>query len=147
LSYLRHRQGDRREAITLLEKALDLKPDFWRGANDLAYLLAEDKADSAGLDRALQLALQARNFAPEEPSVLDTLGWVQYRRGNLDEARQWVLQALAASPDNAVINYHMGMIALDMGQKEQARQYLEKSLVGAEDFSGREEAEKALKKI
>lgn len=147
LGYLKQRKGDSQAAIALLEKALELKPDFWRGANDLAFLLAEATGDNADLDRALNLARQAHNLAPEDPSVLDTLGWVEYRRGNLREAQQWLRQSLAGGAVSPEVDYHMGMVSFDLGQKEQARQFLEKALSGTAEFSGKDKARKVLENI
>mgnify|MGYP003835723115 FL=1 len=147
LSYLKQQQGDRETAVSLLEQSLELKPDFWPAANDLAFLLATAGADSEELERALKLARRARNLAPEEPSVLDTLGWVEYRRGNLTEAEQWLRLALGGGAGGAEVAYHMGMVSFDLGQKEQARQFLQKALDAGVDFAGKEEARQTLDTI
>ncbi len=62
------------------------QPDvaFQRALNALAYLLAEDGQE---LDLALALISRALAQVPDDPSYLDTLGWVQYRRGRLPGSR------------------------------------------------------------
>ena len=47
-------------------------------ANDLAYFLSETNGDK---ERALQLAQVAKEAAPDEPHISDTLGWILYQRG------------------------------------------------------------------
>jgi tetratricopeptide (TPR) repeat protein len=147
LSYLKQRQGERAAAIALLKQAIEIKPDFWPAANDIAFLLADSAADREDLDQALSLARRARNLASDDPSVLDTLGWVEYCRGNLGEAEQWLRQALAAGAVGAEVDYHMGMISFGLGRKEQAREYLEKALAGGQEFLGRDQARQTLEEI
>jgi tetratricopeptide (TPR) repeat protein len=61
-------------------------------ANNLAWLYAVNRKK---LDRALELALSARSRQPDDPAVLDTLGFVYLRRGDYSAA-VITLQAAAA---------------------------------------------------
>ena len=57
---------------------LALSPRFAPAANNLAWILSEHGGDK---DKALALAQTAKELAPEDPQVSDTLGWIFYRRG------------------------------------------------------------------
>ncbi len=64
-------------------KALEINPDFAPAANNLAYLLSiQDK----NIDEALGYARKAKERLPEEPSVMDTLGWIYYKKALYDSA-------------------------------------------------------------
>ncbi|MEK7444148.1 MAG: tetratricopeptide repeat protein [candidate division NC10 bacterium] len=66
------------KARELYEKVLALSPRFAPAANNLAWILSEHGGDK---DKALALAQTAKELAPEDPQVSDTLGWIFYRRG------------------------------------------------------------------
>jgi Tfp pilus assembly protein PilF len=135
---------ENQKAARVYEAALARKPDFWPAANDLAWLLCDRGTTKADLDKALTLAQKALEIRPGEPVLLDTLGWVQYRKGDLERALPNLEQAQAKLPDHPEINYHLGMAYLSAGKREQARESLRKSLAAKGDFPGKEEAGKAL---
>ena len=99
------------------------------------------------LDRSLELAEKARSLKPDNPSVLDTLGWVNYRKGNMQQAVEWLKKAHDRSAGNPVINYHLGMAYSQIGNQEQAKQYLQTALVSKMAFPGRVEAERTIAAI
>ena len=72
-------RGDAAAAIAAYEKAIGLNGNLGQAKNNLAYLLAE--TPGGDLDRALELAQQARELAPDDPNAADTLGWVLLKRG------------------------------------------------------------------
>ena len=70
------------KAMDVYEAVLAKQPEMLLAANDLAFLLAEYGRKSGDLDKALALANKAMAQAQENPAVLDTLGWVYYKRGD-----------------------------------------------------------------
>ena len=98
-------------------------------------------------DRAKTLAEDAIKMQPNEPALIDTLGWVYFRMGDFGQARGLIEQALAAAPNSDVLNHHMGAVLVKLGQKDEAREKLRKALEGAEDYPGRGDAEKLLKEL
>ncbi len=70
--------GNDERAIELLEQALRERSDLNEGKNDLAFLLTRSGVD---LDRAVQLAQEARSALPDSPEVADTLGFAYLRKG------------------------------------------------------------------
>jgi lipopolysaccharide biosynthesis regulator YciM len=135
------------KAINELEHAVQIQPDLWATTNDLAYLLCEYGSGKKDLDRALALAEKARSMNPDSPSVFDTLGWVNYRKGDMQQAVEWLRKAQDRSAGNPVINYHLGMAYSRLGNPGKAKQFLQTALVSKVAFPGRDEAEKTMAAI
>ena len=131
-------------AAELYQQALTRRPDFWAAANDLAFVLSEYLATPENLNKALIAAQQALALRPGDPTVLDTLGWVHFRKGDTAMALDLLKKAQNKAPESPLLNYHLGMAHSRSGQTEQARVALKKSLAGKGGFPGRDEAEKTL---
>ena len=94
-----YEQSDRRaDAIVAYEKAIKLNDDLAMAKNNLAYLLAESGGD---LDRALELARQAKEQLPDDGNASDTLGWVMLKRGVPSVAIGYLEEALGRFPADA----------------------------------------------
>ncbi|MEA2083332.1 MAG: tetratricopeptide repeat protein [Thermodesulfobacteriota bacterium] len=135
------------QAMAVYEKALAENFRFWPAANNLAFLLCEYAPDPENLERALQLIQQAREMRPNEPKILDTLGWIYFKMGKSNLAAEIIGQALSAAPKNPVLNYHLGMVLADSGQKEEARKRLQDAVNSGEYFRDIEKAGEALKTL
>jgi tetratricopeptide (TPR) repeat protein len=131
-------------AIAELEQALRINPNLWKATNDLAYLLVDYGRGRQDIDRALTLAEKARSLSPESASIWDTLGWVNYRKGEMNQAVHWLGKAQARNPLNPVINYHLGMAYFHAGNPGKAKEYLQLSLASKISFPGKDEAQKTL---
>ena len=135
------RMGDFAKARDNYEKVLALDPNFVPALNNLAYIYSEKLNN---LDRAGELARKARDLAPAEPSVQDTLGWVFYRLGRYQEAADLLEQSASQSPDNGEIQFHLGMANYMMGRLDEARAALQKAVSVPDDFPGKDEAKSRL---
>jgi len=124
--------------------ALEINPDFAPAANNLAFNLADKDKD---IDKALQLARLAKEKLPDDPNVMDTLGWVYYKKGLYDSAIGEFSDSLTKLADNPVVNYHLGMAYYKKGDTARARDQLEKALSLQPDFPGSEEARKVLTQL
>jgi len=140
-------KGERSRAIDIYEKALKVDPEQWLVANDLAYVLSEGESSAKALERARELVQKALQQHPEEPKVLDTMGWVLYRQGEIDQALTYIRQAQGKDPEKSVLNYHLGKILYDQGRTDQAKEFLQAALSGKDQFSGRDDAQKTLESI
>jgi tetratricopeptide (TPR) repeat protein len=148
LGNIYERQGDDAKARATYEKALEANPEMWPAANNLAFLLAEtDNVTVSQLDQATVMALKAMNQQPENPVVLDTLGWIYYRRGNIPLALSYVEQAVSRTGDSPILNYHLAAVLDASGRTLEARAALEKALNTNEDFHGRDDAKALLEKL
>ncbi len=93
------------------------KPDYHNAYNALGYSLADRKLR---LPEARELVKKALEFAPADPFIQDSLGWVEFRSGNLALALQ-ILQGAYQSRQDAEIAAHLGEVMWSLGQQEQAR--------------------------
>ena len=111
-------------------------------ANNLAMLLATYKTDKASLDRARDLT---SGFATSnDSSLLDTNGWVRFKRREYQDAVAVLQRAVERAPDAKVIRYHLGMTELQLGHRDRALSNLESALTGPGTFAGADEARVAL---
>ena len=138
---LHERAGQYDEARAWYEKILELNPSFAPAANNLAYVLSEHLGDLA---KARQYAQIARDNAPQDPYIADTLGWILYRQGEY----QWAISLLMESVDRLENRpeylYHLGMAQYSLGQEAAARKSFEQALALSQDFAGMDEAKRIL---
>jgi tetratricopeptide (TPR) repeat protein len=143
LAGLYEKQGRIDEAIARYEALGKHAPRLEPLAdNNIAMLLATYKSDQASLDRARELT--AGFITSDNSSMLDTNGWVRYKRREYQDAMAVLERALERAPDSRVIRYHLGMTEIKLGQLERARTDLERALSGSAEFAGVEEARATL---
>jgi tetratricopeptide (TPR) repeat protein len=126
------------DAIALYEGAYRHHPHVAMVANNLAMLLVSYRTDRASLDRARDLTT---DFASSNNgTLLDTNGWVRFKRGEYTEALPVLDRAADRAPDSKEIRYHLGMAELHAGQTDRARANLETAVSGSAKFFGADEA-------
>ena len=99
-----------------MRRLIEIDPENAHAYNALGYTLA-DKTDR--LAEALELIEKALTLLPGDPFILDSLGWVHYRRGDLDLALEYLRLAMDQRPD-AEIAAHLGEVLWQLGDKDQA---------------------------
>jgi tetratricopeptide (TPR) repeat protein len=107
-----------------LRKVIKLKPDYAHAYNALGYTFADR---NIRLPEAHALIEQALKLAPEDPFIMDSMGWVLYRQGKTDAAIEVLQRAFALKPD-AEIAAHLGEVLWAAGQTEEARKVLSGAL-------------------
>ncbi len=115
-----HMSGNEAKAREGYEQLLEANPNFAPAANNLAYMLAEEE-DGKGLPRAFLLAQAARDAAPEDAQIADTLGWVLYKQGAYPRAEALFMEAAEKLPDNGEVIYHLGLAQKEMMKNDEAR--------------------------
>ena len=96
---------------------LELEPDNVRTLNALGYTLADQ---TTRYEEALGYINRAYAQEPNDPAIIDSLGWVQYRLGNLDEARSLLQRAWDMTQDSE-IGAHLGEVMWVQGDRDGAR--------------------------
>lgn len=107
-----------------LRQILQLEPENSQALNALGYLLA-DRTDR--LDEARPLITKALALSPDEPAILDSMGWLEFRSGNFPRAIEWLQRAFIMSND-AEIGAHLGEALWLNNQQEEARSIWQKAL-------------------
>ncbi len=99
-----------------LRKVLEKEPENAAALNALGYTLVDrtDRVEEGGeyIERAY--ALQ-----PDDPAIIDSMGWLRYRRGELAEAERYLRQAYSRLED-AEIAAHLGEVLWRQGKREEA---------------------------
>ncbi len=113
---LAEKLGNTDEMERLLRRIMAEKPQYHHAYNALGYSFADR---NVRLGEARQLIMKALEFAPDDPFITDSLGWVEFREGNKAEALRVLQKAYRARPD-AEIAAHLGEVLWSMGQREQA---------------------------
>ena len=108
--------GQLNEMERLLRQVITLKPDYHHAYNALGYSLAER---NIRLPEAKELIRKALTYAPTDPFIKDSMGWVEFRMGNKTEAASIFEAAYKAKPD-AEIAAHYGEVLWSMGQRDRA---------------------------
>jgi Flp pilus assembly protein TadD len=118
-------KNDLKSAQQYLEKANTLAPHDPLIQNNLAWVYA---LEGQNLDVALSLATQAKQAAPDLVSINDTLGWIQYKKGNYVIAVGLLTEVVNKLPQSAEYRYHLGMALKSAGQTDRAKEELKKAL-------------------
>ncbi|MBC8096680.1 MAG: tetratricopeptide repeat protein, partial [Akkermansiaceae bacterium] len=128
-------------AAEAYERVLAKAPQSVAALNNLAYLYSE-KLNK--LDAAHDLARKARQLAPEEPTIADTLGWILYLRREYSQALPPLSEAAARLPKNPEIQFHAGMANYMQGDETKAEGFLRRALELSQAFNGVDEAKRRL---
>ena len=128
LLYTRAMLAEKRNDLAQMEKDLrsiiKREPENAMALNALGYTLSDRTTRYA---EARALIEKAHSINPDDPAVLDSLGWVNYRMGNLDEAERLLRKALERFPDHEVAA-HLGEVLWAKGQQSEARKVWAKAL-------------------
>ena len=101
---------------TYLRQLIQIKPDHAHAYNALGYSLA-DRGER--LDEAQQLIDKALQMSPDDPYILDSKGWLLYRKGNNGAALEVLKKALALQPDPEIAA-HCGEVLWVLGRRDEA---------------------------
>jgi predicted Zn-dependent protease len=117
-------QGNTAEAVQDLEQIVRDDADNAVALNALGYILT---IRTERLFEARQLIGRALELEPENPAILDSMGWLLYREGKLQQALDYLSRAWAAFPDSEIAA-HYGEVLWMTGAEEQARIIWEQGL-------------------
>ncbi|HOY23957.1 MAG TPA: tetratricopeptide repeat protein [Cellvibrio sp.] len=101
-----------------LRSILQFEPNNIVALNSLGYMLTDD---SLRYREAEELLTKAHNLKPDDPVIIDSLGWLHYRQGKYAEAVRELRQAYTSYQEPAVAA-HLGEVLWVTGAQEEARQ-------------------------
>jgi len=99
-----------------LRKLIGLQPDHAHAYNALGYSLADR---NERLPEALGLIEKALQLSPDDPFIVDSMGWVLFRMGKNRQALEFLRKAYSARPD-AEIAAHLGEVLWVSGEPQEA---------------------------
>jgi tetratricopeptide (TPR) repeat protein len=125
-------------AIAQLEQLYRQRPQDGEIANALGFILADHGRDLARAQRLIGSALKGE---PDNPAILDSMGWLQYRRGMPQAALPLLERAFRLDQDGD-IGAHWGEVLWSLGQKSRARDAWSRALLADPDNAAVKAAEK-----
>lgn len=114
---LLEKKGRSTMAISIMEKVLVLQPDHAEALNYVGYTWADQ---GRNLDKALEYIEKAAKLKPGNGYILDSLGWVYYKRGELDLAAKHLEHSISLEPNDPYIYSHLGDVYFDLGRYPEA---------------------------
>ena len=100
-----------------LRKLIALKPDHAHAYNALGYSFAER---NQRLAEAEQLITKALQLSPDDPFIIDSMGWVLFRKGDSAGAVLHLQRAYSIRPDPEIAA-HLGEVLWLLGRQDEAR--------------------------
>ncbi len=130
LLYLRAMRGWEMGDLAAMERDLQqilrTEPNNPDALNALGYTLA-DLNITERLEEARDLIERAYEADPDNPAIMDSLGWVYFRLGKLDDALAWLESAYSRLPDQEVAA-HLAEVLHALGRSDEARQTIARAL-------------------
>ena len=109
---------------TDLQRLILRNQNHAQALNALGYTLADL---GIRLDEALAYIMRAYKLKPNNPAILDSLGWAYYKRGEFTIALRYLREAFSVSKDDE-ISAHLGEVLWMSGEHEEAQSIWRSSL-------------------
>ncbi|OEU51472.1 MAG: hypothetical protein BA871_08830 [Desulfuromonadales bacterium C00003096] len=109
--------GQRDQAIECAKKAIEKAADYVEALNFLGYTYAEE---GINLDEAELLIKKALSIQPDDGYIIDSLGWVYFKKGKNDQALLYLKKAQDLVSVDPVIAEHLGDAYMAKGTFDKA---------------------------
>jgi len=110
-----------------LKKVLSADPDNVEALNALGYTLLDNSNRYAEAEKYLEKAL---SLAPDEAVVIDSYGWLKFKRGDLVKALGYLEKAYSKQQENEIAA-HLAEVLWALGRKDDAERLVNKAMQGA----------------
>ena len=117
------------EVESRLTRLIELKPDNPQALNALGYTLVDRTPRTA---EGLKLIEKALALSPEDPFILDSMGWAQFRLGNFNDSEKFLRRAMAEQPDPEIAA-HLGEVLWAKGERDRANEVWQSQLKTSPD--------------
>ncbi len=125
LGVIYDRQGKTDLALDRMQQVLVLEPDHPDALNYIGYTYADQ---GIRLDEAEEMIKKALSFKPDNGYIIDSLGWVYFKKGRLAEALAELRRAADLIPDDPVLLEHLGDVYLALDNPLKALEYYNQAL-------------------
>lgn len=113
------------QAFKNYEESLEIDPKNAVVLNNYAYYLSQQQEN---LSKAEKMARRALEIEPENPSYLDTLGWIYYQQEEFEKAEQYIKKAVETGQASPEVLEHMGDVLIKLDEPQEARIWWQKAL-------------------
>ncbi len=117
--------GLKNDCLKAMQTVIKINPQHVEGLNYLGYTYA-DMGES--LDKAEELVTKALNLRPNDGYIIDSLGWVYYKKKKYKKALKYLIKAAELIPDDPTVQDHLGDAYFQNGDKKKAIEAYKNSL-------------------
>ncbi len=141
LGVLYDKKGQTDAAIEQMKRVIELDSDHADALNYLGYTYADK---GIHLEKAEELIRKALEYKPENGYIIDSLGWVYYKKGVFEKAAEYIEKAARLIPDDPIVLEHLGDVYEKLGKHQKAidsyQRALEKKAENAASLESKIEA-------
>lgn len=130
---------DYASAVRHYKYLLDKQPNNPALMNNLAWVMGQTKDP-----KAIELAEKAYKLAPEQPTIIDTLGTLQVAKGDVDRGLELLRKANSLAPKNSSIKLNFAKALINAGKTPEAKKELEEIVALGEKLPAVNEAKTLL---
>ncbi len=120
------------DAVAAFEAALELQPRMARAHAGLGSTLVEARGD---YQEGMKRYLAAIKLDPENPALLNDLGWIAYKTSQYPEAVAALEKAATLDPKNPMIQTNLGLAYQKVGKTEEAITRLKRALATNPEYT------------
>ena len=124
-----HSAGDDTMMIDDLNRVIELDPNNAHALNALGYHFVDENIE---LDKAEELLVKANELMPDDPAIMDSLGWLRFRQARYEEAIALLRSAYTLFPDPEIAAHLVEALWINGAQGE-ARELIEQALESSPD--------------
>tara|TARA_B100000579_G_scaffold156258_1_gene127113 strand:- start:485 stop:2065 length:1581 start_codon:yes stop_codon:yes gene_type:complete len=130
---LLERNGEIKKSETVIQKSIDISEGSYPYIlNYLAYIWVDNNRN---LKKAEKMLLQAVNDSEyQDGAILDSLGWLYFRKNEIEQAEKWILKAYKMEPSEPEIIDHLSQIYSIQGRDKEAKFLDNKILLFHKDY-------------
>ena len=144
IGMLHEKKGEPGKALAIMDEVLTIDPEYPNALNFVGYSLAEK---GIRLDEAEAMIRKALIKRPDDGYIIDSLGWVFYKKGDLKAALQEIRKANNLMPEDPTIHEHLGDIYSALKDYDKALHHYERSMALEKDPSKKNSVEQKLRMI
>jgi len=124
LGVLLEKTGRFDESIQQMRRILTFDPDHADSLNFIGYSYADR---GVHLNEAEEMIKRALQLKPGNAYIIDSLGWVYFRKSSMDQAIQYLSEAARLQPDDVAIAEHLGDAYVKVGLFRDALEIYQKA--------------------
>lgn len=141
LGVVQDRLGQKDDMLDTMKRVLEINSNNAQALNYLAYTWAERNEH---LDVAEEYARKAVKNEPKDAFILDTLGWVLFKKGQTKEAAVVLEKAHRMMPEVGIILEHLGDVYSNLSLYDKAKSYFTKAIDAEQDNQRKKEIKNKL---
>ena len=130
---LLERNGKIKSSEKIIQKSLDISNNSYPYIlNYLAYLWVDNNRNLEKAEKMLTKAVEDSNY--QDGAIIDSLGWLYFKKGDLKLAEKWISDAYRLEPSEPEIIDHLSQIYLKQGRYKEAKFLDNKILLFHQDY-------------